>query len=239
MNFQLANTKNTKQQPDAQQKLFELSLPILQDFLAESRRVLTASPAQEATLTGLGHYLPLAEKVYDNAYQFQIQGLKVENENKLFSIFEPHTDIIVKGARDITIGHKVNLVGGRSNLILGVAIPAGNPNDSTLYQESLQNLERQYKKCPTGVVTDGGYASLANSAFAQGKHILNIVFNKIVGSLKSIAESREKEVALKKWRSGMEAVISNWKRGWGRPVLACGSVNGKAKSGLTVESCGP
>jgi IS5 family transposase len=214
VNFQIANTKNTKSQPDAQQKLFELSLPILQDFIAESRMVLTTHPAQEANLTSLGHYLPLAEQVYCNAYQFQIEGMKVANEDKLCSIFETHTDIIVKGVRDVTFGHKVNLVGGRSNLILAVAIPEGNPADSTLYQQSIETLEVEYKKCPSGVVTDGGYASLANAEFAQGKHIVNIVFNKIVGSLKSIAESVEKEAALKKWRSGMEAVISNWKRGF-------------------------
>ena len=86
----------------------------------------------------------------------------------------------MKGARDGSLGHKVNLVGGRSNLILGVELPEGHPAESTLYQQSIENLELQYKKCPSGVVTDGGDASLANSAFAQGKHFGTIVFNKIV-----------------------------------------------------------
>ena len=174
LNFQIANTKNTKSQPDAQQKLFELSLPILHDFLAESRLVLTASPAQEAKLSRLRHYLPLAEQVYCNAYQFQIEGIKVENEavprrDKLFSIFEPHTDIIVKGARDVSFGHKANLVGGRSNLILGVVIPEGNPADSTLYQESLENLQWQYHKCPSGVVTDRGMPAWPMLNLLKGK----------------------------------------------------------------------
>jgi IS5 family transposase len=42
----------------------------------------------------------------------------------------------------------------------------------------------------------------------------NIVFTKIVGSLKSIVENEEVERQLKKWRAGAEAVISNLKRGF-------------------------
>ena len=38
--------------------------------------------------------------------------------------------------------------------------------------------------------------------------------NKIVGSLKNVVSSVQMETRLKKWRSGMEAVISNLKRGF-------------------------
>ncbi len=43
---------------------------------------------------------------------------------------------------------------------------------------------------------------------------MNIVFNKIVGSLKNVVQSVHMETRLKKWRSGMEAVVSNIKRGF-------------------------
>lgn len=42
--------------------------------------------------------------------------------------------------------------------------------------------------------------------------IKNIVFNKVVGSMQNIASSLNMETRLKKWRSAMEAVISNIKR---------------------------
>ncbi|HDH04419.1 MAG TPA: ISNCY family transposase, partial [Nitrospirae bacterium] len=48
----------------------------------------------------------------------------------------------------------------------------------------------------------------------KGKGVVNIVFNKIVGSLKNIVTSGNMETRLKKWRSGIEAVISNIKRGF-------------------------
>ena len=46
------------------------------------------------------------------------------------------------------------------------------------------------------------------------KGVSNVVFNKIVGSLKNIASSLRMETRLKKWRSGIEANISNLKRGF-------------------------
>jgi len=62
--------------------------------------------------------------------------------------------------------------------------------------------------------TDCGYASKANAGYAEKKGIKNIVFNKIAGSLKNIVSSKNIETRLKKWRSGVEAVIFNFKRGY-------------------------
>jgi IS5 family transposase len=67
---------------------------------------------------------------------------------------------------------------------------------------------------PRDSATDGGYASKANAEYAQEKGFINIVFNKIVGSLKNIVSSKNMETRLKKWRSGMEANISNLIRGF-------------------------
>ena len=90
----------------------------------------------------------------------------------------------------------------------------GNPEDSTIYTGVLDNIHVNYGIVPRDVVTDGGYASKDNARSAQEKGIINIVFNKITGSLKNIVKSTNIETRLKKWRSGMEAVISNLKRGF-------------------------
>ncbi len=78
----------------------------------------------------------------------------------------------------------------------------------------LDDIHENYGIVPRDVVTDGGYASKANATDAMGKGIVNIVFNKITGSLKNIVRSTNIETRLKKWRSGIEAVISNLKRGF-------------------------
>jgi IS5 family transposase len=172
------------------------------------------NPAAAGILAALERLLELMKKVYDMTERKEIRGEKVPNDQKLFSIYELHTDIIVKGSRDVQFGHKVNLSTGSSMLILTCEIPAGNPNDSRLYQGTLDKYIEDYGRVPESSVTDGGYGTLGNLEYAKGQGIKNIVFNKVVGSLKNITGSAKIEERLKKWRGGIEAVISNLKRGY-------------------------
>lgn len=162
----------------------------------------------------LEKHLVVMNQVFRMTERREIKGEAVANEEKIFSIYEAHTDIIVKGKKDAEFGHKINLSTGKSNLILSCEILKGNPADSTLYQPTLNQVIADYGITPRDSATDGGYASLANSEYAAKKGIVNIVFNKIVGSLKNIVSSKNIETRLKKWRSGIEANISNFKRGF-------------------------
>lgn len=159
--------------------------------------------------------LPVMEQVYSVTIRRELNNETVGNADKLFSIYEKHTDIIVKGSREVQFGHKINLSTGKSNLILSCEILKGNPPDKILYQSTLDKVISDYKIIPRDSVTDGGYATIENSIFAQQKGIINIVFNKVVGSLQNITSSLSMEKRLQKWRSGIEANISNLKRGFG------------------------
>jgi IS5 family transposase len=150
----------------------------------------------------------------EDSYRHEVLGESVLSSEKIFSIYEGHTDIIVKGSREVEFGHKVNLATGRSNLILDCEVVDGNPSDSTLYEGVLDRARKDYGIRPRDMVTDGAYGSLRNQEKAKEYGIVNIVFNKIVGSLKNVVSSVQMETRLKKWRSGMEAVISNLKRGF-------------------------
>ena len=162
----------------------------------------------------LAELLPKMQKVYDIAYRKQIEGESVPNEDKLFSIYEHHTDIIMKGSREPLFGHKINLAAGKSNLIMDCKVLKGNPADKTLYQTTMDSIISNYRIIPRDSTTDGGYASIKNQQFAQELGIKNIVFNKVVGSMQNIVSSQNMETRLKKWRSAMEAIISNVKRGF-------------------------
>lgn len=154
------------------------------------------------------------EKVYEISYRHEVLGESVPNSEKIFSIYEEHTDIIVKGSREVVFGHKVNWTTGRSNVILDCESVDGNPRDSDLYEGVLERVRSDYGIQPRDMVSDGAYASLRNQEKAKEYGIVNIVFNKIVGSLKNVVQSVHMETRLKKWRSGMEAVVSNIKRGF-------------------------
>jgi IS5 family transposase len=84
----------------------------------------------EAWLAEVAHNLPLIKRVIDQTQRRVFQGECVQAGEKLFSLFEPHTDIILKGSRDIQYGHKLNLSSGKSGLILDVVVEEGNLADA-------------------------------------------------------------------------------------------------------------
>lgn len=216
--YKLNNTKEKEKREEE----FKKQLKLLRSSINQAERALTATLPRtlegwieaQAIMKELRELLPKTEKVYDISWRHEILGKAVRTKEKIFSIYEDHTDIIVKGKREAEFGHKVNLATGRSNLILDCRVLEGNPSDSTLYMEVIDCIHGTYGIVPRDMATDGGYASKDNARMAQEKGIVNIVFNKIVGSLKNIVRSKNIETRLKKWRSGMEAVISNLKRGY-------------------------
>jgi len=216
--YKINNTKSK----DKQKEEIKKQLKLLRSSIKQAERALIAPLPHtmggwieaEAVIKALREVLEKAEKVYDISWRHEILGETVPNEEKIFSIYEEHTDIIVKGKRGVEFGHKVNLATGRSNLILDCKVLDGNPADTTIYNEVLDRIETNYGIVPLDMVTDGGYASKDNARAAQKRGIINIVFNKITGSLKNIVRSTNIETRLKKWRSGIEAVISNLKRGF-------------------------
>jgi len=168
--------------------------------------------------TQLEELLPLMEKVYSMTYRREVLEENVPNDQKLFSIYELHTDIIVKGNREAVFGHKVNLSTRRSNLIVDCEALKGNPSDSSLLIPTLDRVIENYLRTPRDFSGDGGFASRDNAMYCKLKGLTNIVFSKITGSLKNIVSSLNMETRLKKWRSGIEAVISNYKRGFNMRV---------------------
>lgn len=209
---------NVIKSKDERQKLFIKQLILFTKSINQVDQVLRNSKKKSYSISAicleleLEQLLPLMRQVHDFTKRKQVLGESVPNDEKIFSIYEQHTDIIVKGGREVLFGHKVNFAGGKSNLILDCKTLDGNPSDTQLYQETLERMAGNYNMFPHAVATDGGFASNANKEYAQSKGITNIVFNKVVGSMQNIATSKKMETMLKKWRSGMEAVISNYKR---------------------------
>ena len=213
--FKINNTKKKEKREELFKKqlmLFRMSINQVKKVVGEI--IVGTDLGSLSILSELKGLLPKMEKVYEISYRHEVWGESVPNSEKIFSIYEDHTDIIVKGSREVVFGHKVNLATGRSNLILDCEITDGNPKDSTLYEGVLERVRNDYGIRPRDMVTDGGYASLRNQEKAKEYGVVNIVFNKIVGSLKNVVSSVQMETRLKKWRSGMEAVVSNLKRGF-------------------------
>jgi len=211
---------NVEKEEEERIKMFKKQLEMLKNSINQASNIIKKKSEYGGTIkansiiNAIEELIPVMEKVYRMTERKELLKEKVPVEEKIFSIYERHTDIIVKGQREVQFGHKVNLGSGRSNLILTCEIVQGNPNDSELYAGTIEKLKKDYGKVPNSSVADGGYASKENIEYSKNAGIINIVFNKIRGSMENIARSKWIENKLKRWRSGIEAIISNLKRGF-------------------------
>jgi IS5 family transposase len=164
----------------------------------------------------INHYKPLILQVIDQTQRRVFKGEKVPANEKLFSLFEEHTDIIVKGSRDIQYGHKLNLSSGRSGLILDVVIESGNPADSMRFIPMLDRHILHYGEAPKQTAADGGYASIDNLEQAKERGVKDVVFHKKRGlKVEDMAKSPWVYRKLRNFRAGIEAGISCLKRAFG------------------------
>ncbi len=176
------------------------------------------APSCVALLADIEHYGRLTEKVIDQTHRRVVLGQKVAAADKVISIFEPHTDIIVKDRRDTVFGHKICLTGGASNLILDCLVVEGNPADVDLAIPMLDRQKEIYGRYPLKVCFDGGFASKQNLKLAKAKprNIKDACFAKKRG-LEETDMCRSEYVyhRLRRFRAGIEAGISWLKRSMG------------------------
>jgi transposase, IS5 family len=190
------------------------TLAALQD--AAKRLAKVVGMAAERWRARLSHYQPLIEAILAQSEHRVLEGLAVPTSEKLVSLFEPHADIIVKGSREVQYGHKLNLVTGKSGLILDVVVEAGNPADAERF---LPMLDRQIARCgmpPRQMAADGGYASLDNLHQAKARGVQDVAFHKKRGiAVEDMVKSRWVYRKLRNFRAGIEAGISCLKRAYG------------------------
>lgn len=162
------------------------------------------------------HYLPLINKIINQTTKRIFEDKKIPACEKIFSLFEEHTDIIVKGSRDIQYGHKLNLSTGRSGMVLDVVIETGNPTDSDQFIPMVDRHIDNYGKAPRQAAADGGYASKKNLEIAKQRGIKDIAFHKKRGlEVLDMVKSPWVYKKLRNFRAGIEAGISYLKRCFG------------------------
>jgi IS5 family transposase len=175
-----------------------------------------------AGLEGIGfcaelqRYVNLARKVIAQTQRRVLKDESVPAAEKVVSIFEPHTDIIVKDRRATHYGHKVCLCVGASNLITDCVITDGNPADTELTLTMLDRQHEIYGRYPLKVALDGGFASKANLAAAKERQIKDVCFAKKRGlEVENMCRSQWVYNRLRRFRAGVESIISWIKRSLG------------------------
>lgn len=194
-----------------------------------------ADCGQLACALELAHYLPLAERVVSQAHRRVIDGERLPPNEKLVSIFETDTDIIVRGRRDPTYGHKVALSVGASSLVIDCTIERGNPTDSTLATKMVARAMSAIGKTPEQVVFDGGFSSTDNVSAIKALGVTDVVFTKHLGiELNAMVRSSWVFKRLRRFRAGVEGCISYLKRCFG--LDRCTWRGGRAAFGSYIWS---
>lgn len=211
------NAKNWRKRRKAYRDL----LKVTRETIGYARSALASlgrSASVHALLlrTELEQTIGLTEQVIDQTEQRVLYGEPVPNEEKILSIFEPHTDVIKKEKRETHYGHKLTLTAGKSGLITDWVIEDGNPADSTLPVRMIERQREIYGRVPRQAAFDGGYASKRNLKELKALGVQDVVFSKKRGiDEEEMAKSRRAYVMLRNFRAGIEAWISFLKRRFG------------------------
>ena len=209
------NAKNDKQRNAAYADLLKMADNVLgySRMGLEQIKAGAFNSASFAISETIAHYAGLLEKVIDQTKRRVISGEKVPAQEKVVSIFEPHTDIIIKDRRDTIYGHKICLTGGASNLILDCLIASGNPADSSLAIPMLDRQNEIYGRYPLKACFDGGFASKDNLKQAKSRNIKDVCFaKKRVLEETEMCRSEYVYHRLRRFRAGIESGISWLKR---------------------------
>jgi IS5 family transposase len=216
--FQIFSAKSAREE-----LLYPQLLSVVHIVLKQAERALQKVSVEGAVtsytqwwVTDVEHYRALTLKVVDQTVRRVVNHEPVPSPEKLISLFEEHSDFIVKGFRDVQYGHKINLSTEKHGLITCLLIEEGNPADSERFLPVLDAHQECYKMLPHSVTCDVGYASKANVTNARALDIPCVVFHKRVGiSFLAMGVKKKTFQQLRKFRAGIEGNISELKSTFG------------------------
>lgn len=171
-------------------------------------------------LTGLvkemEHYDRLIERVIDQTSRRIVDGVKVPNAEKLFSIFEPHTELLIRGkvAKPIEFGHMVLLQQTEEKFITGYDVFERRPSDESLVNSILQSHQRTFGQLPESFTADKGFYQ----SMPKLRELESIIPHvSIAKKGMRTGEERDREHhpifrELQRFRAGIEGTISALKR---------------------------
>jgi len=162
----------------------------------------------------------LGRRVIDQSERRVFGGQTVPADEKLYSIFETHSDMIKRGKvyKPVEFGHKVLLVESRIGLITDYAVLDGNPIDSDQLVPSVQRHHKRFGKAPRVLAGDRGFHDAAGCEKVRSRGVRLVAIPQRGGKRSIEQEEFEKSRAFKQaqaFRSGVEGRISVLFRGRG------------------------
>jgi IS5 family transposase len=117
------------------------------------------SLALESRVAEIEEVVPLGRQAVDQARRRVLQGEQVPNDEKIFSIFEPHTELLIRGKanKDIEFGHMINICQVESKFITDYEVFEKKPVEHELINGALDAHKELFGKMPDVLAADKGY----------------------------------------------------------------------------------
>src|SRR5216684_1153005 len=221
----------TRQRQERQTTIYRALIGIAEDVVASAKTALEntatmrgkdllAAMAIDAIRDEIAHYCGLGERVIDQARRRVLEGEQVPNAEKIYSIFEPHTDLIKRGKvrTPVEFGHKVFLAESAKGLITQYEVLKGNPSDEVHVAPSLKRHRRAFRRAPELYGADRGFFSEHNVTVCVQGAVKTICIPQRGGSKTPQRQAYERSAAFKqgqRFRAGIEGRISVLMRGRG------------------------
>jgi len=182
----------------------------------ESRYGLFDDAVAQALIEELRHYIDLGARVIDQARRRVLQGESVPNEQKIFSIFEPHTELLKRGkaGKDVEFGHMIQIQQVPQKFITGYEAFEKKPVEHQLLDPALRHHRRLFGKDPEQLTADKGYYESVD-ALAKLREKIDVVAIGKKGNRTPEETERESDPAFRhaqRFRAGVEGTISFLKR---------------------------
>ncbi len=220
-----------KQRSQRQVDKYRELMAITKQVVAEARRVLKRTKkvrgidalqkmAIRTLRQEIEHYCQLGDRVIDQAHRRVLQGEQVPSGQKVYSIFEPHTDLIKRGKVDkpVEFGHKVFLAESACGLITQYRVLDGNPSDEDHVEPSLMRHQKTFGNAPELYSTDRGFYNEKNVQTCQQAGVGVASIPQRGGKKTPERDAHERSSTFKKgqrFRAGIEGRISVLFRGRG------------------------
>jgi len=154
------------------------------------------------------HFCHLGDKVIDQARRRVLFGEQLATDEKIYSIFEPHTDLIKRGKvrSPIEFGHKVFLAESAQGLITQYEVLKGNPPDEVHVASSLQRHSRAFGRAPQLYGSDRGFFREQNLASCKHAGVKVVCIPQRGGKRTARREAYESSAVFKngqRFRAGM------------------------------------
>jgi IS5 family transposase len=158
----------------------------------------------------------LTDSVIDQAERRVLHGLQVPCNEKVYSIFEEHTELIMRGKarKPLEFGHKVVLAQTEEKFISQYEVLRQNQTDQALVDPILASHRKTFGKDPESMSLDQGFYESPEQLAELRKTIKTVSIRK-KGKLteeERALQSHEEFKAGQRFRAGIEGSISVLKR---------------------------